>query len=278
MQYNELINYLSNKELVIYGAGYIAQECWKALKKNNLTKNIQGVCVTEKSNCTDSFFHSFEIVNIDDIVVQDGVLICIATHETMADEIKDVLIKHKIHDYIWMSPEVIFNLNLGNPIKTCYPVNVSELVENINDYGIAIRLLAIDEIENKINFGIDIYKKFICYFSSEEAAEKRIVALAEMYKDWLKSGYDTTSKISIDKNINVIDGCHRISLAYHFRVDYLFANIYDDATALVQERKKAFPQKEELINMGLTQKEIVEVEKKYKKIKIKCMEYKGEGC
>lgn len=248
------VDYLKEKNIVIYGAGFIAQEFWNALINCGLSQYVKEVCVTQISKSSTEF-NGYKIKTIDQIVLLPNSVVCIACHESVLGEMEKELIYRGIEDYMWVSPQVIFEMNLGKPLEIEKKISVQDLVKNTTDYGLAIRILAIKEMDGESKGGIEIYKKYIKYFSSEDAAQKRVLSFTNMYRSWKEEGYTESSVVVIDENKVIIDGCHRVAMAYYFDNDYVVANIYRNAASLIESRNKAFPKEIDLMKMGLTEYE-----------------------
>ena len=86
-----------------------------------------------------------------------------------------------------------------------------------NRFDMIVRLLAIENFFGKNAYGFDLYKKMQTARRSPqwvEPAVERFKALIESYE---KNGYDDKSEIIVDKNLNLLDGSHRMALAMYYK-------------------------------------------------------------
>ena len=89
-------------------------------------------------------------------------------------------------------------------------------ITGFNRYDMIVRLLAIENYYGKNNFGFTLYKKQQETRKREDwrNAETRFRELIESYD---KNGYDNNSEITLNKDLYLWDGSHRIALAMYHR-------------------------------------------------------------
>lgn len=83
----------------------------------------------------------------------------------------------------------------------------------------AVRLLAIEEAEGRNQVGWDLYMKM----QKNGFWKPRFVNLIESYGS--TGGYDPESFLELDKHLAVMDGSHRLMLAYHYGQEFINARI-----------------------------------------------------
>lgn len=252
-----------SKNIVIYGAGFIAGEFWNILQKLNYEEKVSGVVVTDLKR-TEVKFGPFEVESIQNAPISPEALICIAVHESSLASILDVLEEKGLSNSVWISPETLVELQIGKVVSSSKELSIDDIIKANHSYVFAIRYLAVEEFAKQSIGGIQIYRKYISYFSSEESAQLRIERFFNLYKDWSLNGYDSSQAIIVDENLQVLDGTHRVTLAFFFKQNKIYADIYKDGSRIVEHRRKAhLNSRDELVQMGLDASEIELVGKAY---------------
>lgn len=83
-------------------------------------------------------------------------------------------------------------------------------------YDIIVRYLAIENYYKKNDFGFDLYRKMQAARVGKKWASESVKIFKTLILSYENNGYDTSSEIEIDKNINLVDGSHRMAMAiYH---------------------------------------------------------------
>lgn len=222
----ELIELLSDKRILIYGAGYVAHNFLEALKRNKLQGQLQGFVVSQKTENKDDI-ESFPVSSVDQVTVDDETIICIAVHEVLKDEIEDVLLQKGIFNYIWIYP-FLYSLYLGKPVKEGEWIDIRKFIpDDRRRYGLAIRWAAIDDYYGKRPGGFALYKKAMAMHGTAESTQMRANRFAELIRNWESNGYDAGWQISIDRNYEMIDGEHRVALALYHGQPQIRCRIYD---------------------------------------------------
>lgn len=216
---------IEEKNIIIYGDGYVGKQFLKVLRLNNLENKV--ICFTKSIVNDYKFVDGIPVQPIEYVKKLNNVIICIAVHETNKDEIIISLEKTGIYNYVWVYP-VIFSLMLGKPVKRDVEVPVKKIIKNnLGDYRIAARYLVIDNYYGKNEIGYDIYIKLMKLHASHETAVKRLSSFIELIKSWEVNGYNKDKCIDILENGILIDGTHRFTLGVYFRLEKMMADIYD---------------------------------------------------
>ena len=220
----ELINILSDYKIVIYGAGYVATRFYRTLVEHNLSINVSS-CVTTTGG--DWNIDGLPGLTIDQLKPDDRMVICLAVHESIKEEIITDLVKKGFTNYIWIYP-FLYELMLGLPTLKNAKVPLSKIWNAVqDDYCMAVRYLALDNYYKKNTNGYEIYKRYLSLlFNSEKTSEKRLKQFIGLIKNWEDNGYDISKCCSIFENYKVFDGVHRISVASYFDQDFVMCDIY----------------------------------------------------
>lgn len=92
-------------------------------------------------------------------------------------------------------------------------------------YDIIVRLLAIENYFGKNDYGFELYKKM----QNRRIGDWYGVQAEQVFKELIASyetnGYERESEIILDKNLDLIDGSHRIALAIYYNLKNINACI-----------------------------------------------------
>lgn len=129
-----------------------------------------------------------------------------------------------------------------------------------NRYDIIIRLLAIENYYGKNDFGWNMYKKMRLFQLKDEQkvenVQKIFCALIESMEN---DGYQKDSEIYVDKNMQLVNGSHRIALA-------LFRNEQNISCRIVHKKSRADYSLVKLKYMGFTDSEVDVIKSKYRSV------------
>ena len=252
----KFIQFINNKEIFIYGAGYVAEVFFKSLKKNKLEKQVKGFLVSSTGN-VDEVIHGYLVRTVDEVIIDSKTIICIAVHEIYRKEIEEILFQKGISNYIWIYP-ILYELYLGNPIKEKEWINIKKIIkQQLENYGIAIRWAAIDDYYGKCQGGFVLYKKAMALHSDYYTAEERTKQFIRLIQMWSNIGYLEEYQISLDRNYKVIDGEHRLTLALYYGQEKICCKIYKEENI---HTNKAIITKQSLIEGGFQWDEIMKIE------------------
>ncbi len=219
----QLVEVLRTYKIAIYGAGYVAVRFYQCLKEHQLNGNVFSFITTTGNGLeTDGL----SVVAIDQLEIDERMIICVAVHESIKDDIIDNLIKRGFDRYIWIYP-FLYSLMLGTPTYSNIKVPISKIWNKVrDDYNIAVRYLAIDNYYERNSNGYEIYKRYLSLFNNEKTSEERLNQFIRLIKNWEEIGYDTSKCSSIFENYKIFDGVHRIAIASYFNQEFIMCNIY----------------------------------------------------
>ena len=155
-------------------------------------------------------------------------LFCIAVHESLVKEIENNLEKLRIKEYIWVYP-FLNEMFLGQPLKRNVLVKIDQIIEScLNNYGLAVRYLAVEQFFGKNQIGYNLYVRFHALYCRRETAEQRLIEFCNLIKNWKERGYDKRKRILINSQYEVIDGLHRITVAKYFGEEYVVCDVFSN--------------------------------------------------
>lgn len=241
MKVYELTKQIQENKIAIYGIGYVAKRFYEALEKKNLLKQFS-FFITSSGGGT---LNGYDVLSIADQRVNNSLLILIAVHESLKDEIIANLHVHNCYNYIWVYP-MLYDLILGEPIKQNINIPVKEIwLANRENYFIAARYLAIDNYYGKNDCGYEIYKMSMSLYNNPQTSEKRLLQFIQLIESWEKSGCKKGGSALLFDDYSCIDGAHRISLASYFGQKFITCSIYAcsdmEKKKLVHNSRTMFP-------------------------------------
>ncbi len=95
-------------------------------------------------------------------------------------------------------------------------------------YDMIVRYLAIENYYGKNDIGLELYRKMQDDRIGSDHGEKAVDQFRELIQSYEENGYDNSSYIVADKNLNLVDGSHRMAMAlYHEirKINVLVINI-----------------------------------------------------
>lgn len=234
MNVDEFLNNIKKNNVIVFGVGFVSERFTEGLRKRGLEDCIKCYIVSQKD--TDQFM-SKPVIGLDEFNIQNyqecdrNPVICLAVHESNKDSVEKNLRKCGIEKYIWGYP-FLHDLFMGDPIEQIKEVKVDSLIKKCrNDYRIAVRTLVIDEYYGLNNLGYGIYVKAQSAHCEPETAKRRLESFLELIKDWDSNGYYRNSFIKVTDENEVLDGVHRLSLAYYHGQKEIYADIYESSSS-----------------------------------------------
>ena len=248
----EFTELISEKKILIYGAGYVALNFMEALKRNGFEKQIQGFVVSQEPE-TPKFIESYSVKSINQVMINDEMIVCIAVHEALKEEIEAVLLQKGVSIYIWIYP-FLYSLYLGKPVKEGEWIDTGKFLPVEEDrYGLMVRWAAIADYYSNFPGGFDLYKKAMAMHGTKDAVKARADRFLKLIRDWDSMGYNAQWQISINRDYEIIDGEHRVALAIYHRLPQIKCRIYEGEN---MHGEKVLMTKKALLEGGLTPEEI----------------------
>lgn len=222
MSIEELYQIMGNSRFTIFGTGTVAKRLCYMLRKRGFWNNLNGFATSQNHG---SEFEGKKVMQIGEISKDD--ILLIAVHKVVYDEVKILLQQYGITKYYWIYPQ-LFDLYFGKPIQKDIIVDVRTLIRNL--YGVyshAIFYLAIAYYFHQNDFGKQYYIKYMNIFSNSQTSKARWKDFLLRIEECEKNGFlqDFNIKLNSSQNI-ILDGAHRVMLAYYFGKDMIRGDIY----------------------------------------------------
>jgi len=248
---DDLQKIIASRGCVIYGAGYVAQRFFKALKRQGLGKQVRSFITSSLPTITE--IDNIPVQSIEALNQYINPLILIAVHEALVSQIEATLLEKGYGEYIWIYP-FLYEIMLGKP--TIDMVDLKTIMRaNNNNIALYARYLTIEQYYGKNDYGYEIYKKTVHLFNPTlEVVEKRLKNFIKLIKSWEKNGYDSSKAVTILENGLIIDGSHRISLALYHNLEKMKCNVYPATVSYSEIHNLAvIPKIDDLHILGFTQ-------------------------
>lgn len=227
MHLEELERKIRENNVAIFGTGFVAEQLYSALIQKKLINHLNFFITTGGGD----YFHGYEVLSINDDRIK-GVLILVAVHEVLKDEIIRNLESKGCSNYIWIRDE-IYPFLLGETVKKGVSVPLKQIwLANRNNYCIAIRYLAIENYYKQNTYGFEIYKWALSLFMKPQTAKKRLEQFIEVIKNWEQNGYNKEKHALILDNYCIFDGTHRISVACYYNQENITCDIFSYKNSL----------------------------------------------
>lgn len=209
----EIISIVKEKRVAIWGAGNIGKRLYSSLTETGLASNVE--CFVTTNGQADKVCN-LSVIPYRQLMNDRKIFYLIAVHETILEEIENILRRNEEEKYLWVTPAIL-DITLGPPKEYSKEIDIKTIwAANKFNLNFAARYLAIEQYYGNREDGYDIYVKCMSTFSSNEVAKKRLASFISLLSSWDKYGYDRTKCSKVLENNICIDGAHRIVTAiYH---------------------------------------------------------------
>ena len=246
MQTEKFLQRIQNKQISIFGTGYVAGVFRRALQENDLAEHIR--CFVISDSVTGSRGKSGGQTNFCGKPVmtlaeyradtagtaENDEVLCLAVHESNLPEVRIRLTEHGLAG-IWIYP-FLFDLLYGKPVCESAEVPVDEILKRQppGQYWLAVRYGVAMACCEGAGVGGEVYKKAMSLFCTPATAQRRLDHFMRLVRDIRKNGFDPAKPVLLDENGRIIDGLHRIALAAYLGKEALSCRIYA-ASSLYRE-------------------------------------------
>lgn len=253
------------KEIIIYGAGHVGRKFCRALKAQGSGSQIKCFAVTGEAE-EGALLDGIPLMCIYDIPIRENTLVCLAVHETLRDEMENI-VKKLTKQYIWIYPH-LYELMFGKPEAVETEIDISEILKTCrDDFRLAVRLAVMEQHDGKNTFGYDFYKRAQGTYCMEHTVTERLGQFIRLMEDWRRQGYRREYPLVLNRNYEVIDGNHRLAAAVYYRLEKILCNIYPTEIPLTEiHGKEPVMSMEMLQRHGFSGEEIeklVEIQERY---------------
>lgn len=222
-----LLKQLKTREIAIFGAGFVAEMFWQALKLHGAEDNVSCCVVThaESGHC----FHGIPVRSLQSTRVPENMLLCIAVHESGKEGLHELLSPYEAQT-VWIYP-YLFELLYGKPICLSpeYPLAELLVCQNREEYWLAVRYAAIRDFLNEspgYSGTKDLYLQAVSLHCAGKTALRRASRMEELALSMSSEGFREDCPVRIDEAGRIIDGLHRIACAAYLKMKTVPALIY----------------------------------------------------
>lgn len=234
---------LEARGCMLFGSGFVAEMFMKGLVARGLGEVVSG-CMASNPR-SDERFHGMVVQRLADVSAAEVDLVCVAVHESSLDVVGAALAEAGFADVAWVYPQ-LHDLMCGKPIVCDARISLPCILhaQNPDSHWLAVRAMAAKAIEDGESDAdaIDAYVKAQAAHCSTATAEKRLQQLRGLVRSFREDGFDSAHPVLLDTNLNIIDGLHRIALAWLAGLDAVpcnlvasngaFAQLFDDRNML----------------------------------------------
>lgn len=255
-----LIKRLREKKIVIFGTGHVAHKFYKIVKDKGLKNQI--ICFTRTANVNDGeVIDGIPVYCFENIRINDDTLVCIAVHEAIKSEIEKT-VRQRTGRYLWIYP-YLYSFMFGESEQKNVELEVRELLKKYrSDLRLGVRLAAIEQEEGLNTYGFGYYVRAQMTYCGKETAEQRLKQFLGLIRSWKQSGYNKKYLMSLNRNYEVIDGNHRLSMAVYMGQKVIYGDIYPTDLPIEEiHGEEPMQTKELLLRNGFTADEIAILEK-----------------
>lgn len=217
-----IIKQIREKKFYIYGAGGHGKKLLKCIKKMGLLENFKGFVVTDNST-----LESNGVGCVDDI--DRNATILIAAHITNSKNMESYLYEHGFKNY-YVTYHVLQELYWGMPNEHNIKVNCHKVISGCKKiYYLCAIYSAIDFFMGKNQCGESIYLKTMRLTSDEETAYNRWRNFQRRIAQYVEENNPIDERYPILTDLKgeyVLDGAHRLMLAFYFEQGEIYANRY----------------------------------------------------
>ena len=211
----------------VFGTGFVASMLVEALRAHGALGGVRGYLV---SRCDEPRqFEGAPVLSASDEAVDRSMPVYVAVHESNAAEVVRLLEQFGFTQVIWVYPH-LYDLLYGEPLYRGIFIEVRQILEaqDPSYHWLAIRALAAEALRGQApeqrNAALDAYVKAQAVHCGFGTARKRLGCLGDLL-DAMKDGFDSERPILIDADFRIIDGLHRMAVAWLLGIERIACDI-----------------------------------------------------
>lgn len=225
---------LSADEIVIFGTGYVAESFWFGLERLDLTAKVSCFAVSDSSEHAEQL-HNRPVRPISNVELRPDILVCLAVHSALAEELDRYLSDLIPGQFIWVYP-FLYDLIYGKPLIKGVQRQRSELIrkQNSSFNWISVRYMAArDYLCCSVDYELsrETYIKAMSAHCRVATAAERLNNLERLADSMASNGYDDSCPILVDSSLRIIDGLHRIAVASVLKIDSIACDMVMESAA-----------------------------------------------
>lgn len=230
---------------VVYGTGYVAGTLMDALEARGLSGCV-GQFVTSSRPGTGVTFRGRRVACVDDLEPDDGRIMLVATHEASLPAIRERLERLGWTEWAWVYP-VLHELAYGAPTRRGQRIAVADIIaaQDPSWHWLAVRELGVRHVLGESEQGGEAYVRAMALHASEATARERLRLLPGLVASVRAEGLHEDEPILVDEDLRVVDGLHRVAIAWHLGIAQVVADVVAASPVydrLLTERNKLTPE------------------------------------
>lgn len=227
MTTDELLRDLQTSDVVIFGAGFVADMFYQGLALHGLASKVR--CFVVSHTQEGRLLHGRPVLSVECATLSDDTLLCVAVHESAMTELQGVLEACRARS-VWVYPH-LFGLLYGTPVRTEAALPLTQLLsmQEPGAYWLVVRYAAIrDYLERKPSYPRtrDLYLRALAIHCGEATALRRCQQMEELAESVSRQGIRQDCPVRIDEQGRIIDGLHRVACAAYLRIEGIPAVMY----------------------------------------------------
>lgn len=255
-----LIERISQEGCLVFGTGFVASLFREALAEGGIESGVCGYLATNPAE-GETLFGSM-VKAAKDPSVDRSRLVCVAVHESNLASARDLLCREGYTDVEWVYP-LTLEMLYGNPLFKGVELPVEMILErqDPSHNWMAVRALASRGILEGNDGAKETYVAAMGLHCGPDTAQRRYAMLRELVFSMRDGGFDARSPILVDTNLSVIDGLHRVAVAWVLGVRRVPCDVVAKGDAfdrLLTERNRL--SRDQLEKAGLGARQISAVE------------------
>ena len=257
-----LLDALRDRGCTVFGHGYVATMFWMALEERGEQNRVRGCMASDPT--PDARFQGMPVRRMADVKPAEAGLVCVAVHASIRESVCMALAQAGFTEVVWVYP-FLHELLFGPPLIRNARVSLRCILnaQDPDEHWIAVRSLAAQALRDggADAEALDAYVAAQELHCSRATAQKRLVALEGLVDSFAKQGFDEAHPVLLDTNLRIVDGLHRIALAWLVGADSVICNFVAPST--VFERlftKRNRLTSETLAQLGLSDGQLERIE------------------
>ena len=224
----ELLETVREQGCYVFGTGFVTSMLVEALRIYGELERVKGYLVTE---CHDSReYEGAPVYAASDQAVDRSALVCIAVHEANAAEVALSLEQLGFQQITWIYP-CLYDLVYGEPLYRQVVLETSHIMtaQDPSFNWLAVRALAAEVLRSDAydqrGMALEAYAKAMALHCGAATARNRLKNLAVLVRSMEERGFDADAPILVDTELRIVDGLHRVAVAWLLGIEQLPCDI-----------------------------------------------------
>ena len=259
MKTKDLLRQLKTKDIAVFGTGFVAEMFYEALQIHDLTSKIRCFVVSQASQ--NQRLHDRPVYPAEGLDLPEGVLLCVAVHESAAKEVMQTL-KAYADRTVWIYPNLL-ELLYGMPDESRRRMPLVQIMsgQDPGEHWLSVRYAAVRDYLNgaqRYPKTKDLYLRAMALHCQPATALRRLRQAEELADSIQAEGFHSDSPVCVDDSGRIIDGLHRVCCAAYLRLESIPVTVYPSSPVFdrVLGDKNRLPERI-LLDEGFSAEEIL---------------------